>query len=194
VHRFYWYIKKWHTIKSQALLFFTGKTRHCSLRTHLVLHLSLDQPVSVFWRSDFAAPSWLYHINLNLLWSLWLVFRVLTPQLHWIPPIIMQTKQQDTPYKIWGPYSTVALDSNLSWCDTVSLGEWLLWNARNQSPNDTESHTTRPEPKLYCVTHVSVVVQCHCKPLTIITFHLQAFFFVAWESVNFSSDSESWIH
>jgi len=131
-------VKKWHTTESQSPLSFTVQTRHCSLRPHFMLHLSLDQLVSVFWCSDFAAPSWLHHINLILLWSLWVPFSVLLPQLYWIPPTIMHTKQQNALCKI--------LDLIVG-CDAVSLGQQFLWNIGNQSPSDTECHTTRHEPK-----------------------------------------------
>ena len=121
---------------------------------------------------NFAAPSWLHHINLNFLWSLWLAFRVLIPQLYWIPPTIMQTKQQDALCKIWDSHSTIAVESNLLGCDAVSLGEQFLRNISYQSPTDTGSQPTRPESKLYCITHVSVLIQWHRKLLTIITFNL----------------------
>ena len=133
-----------YTSKSPCPLSFTVKTRHCFLRPHFMLHLALDQLVSVFWSSDFAASSWLHHINLNLLCSLSLPFRVLITQLYWIPPTIMQTKQQDAVCKILALTALLLCHCDSSSIETSATSHRVTLSVilQDLNPRDTASFTS----------------------------------------------------
>jgi hypothetical protein len=161
VHRFYWYIKEWHTIKSQTTLILhsagTKQTWHCS---HAILGApSVTTPASFCILisklcSTFLTQPYRSQPVMVPLTAFNGAYSSVTPN----STTTVQTKQQDALWKIWHFYTTVALNSNLLGSDAGSLRESSFEISRTSHP---QQHNRTPDPKLYFVTHMSSCATKH---------------------------------